>query len=143
MTLLRTAGLAALALAVPLATAGCSISASSESISKSVSSPFKWSSSSSPGDDDTGYKKEISDFTFAYARSSNPDVLAFRRGVGAIAERRGITDWEGDDDTLRAIGTGLRSSGLGRSEAQDFTAQLFAANAARAPVVLKGFDQAN
>jgi hypothetical protein len=119
---------------------GCSISRSVESLSKSVSSPFAWSSGSSGGEEgDSAYRDQVRDFAFAYARSSG-DIVAFRRGIGAIAERRGIHDWEGDDPTCRSIGQGLRRSGIGEGRAQAFADQLFAARPDRAKVVLQGFE---
>lgn len=138
---MRSVSLFAALLALFVVAAGCSISKSSESLSKSSSSPFKWSSSSSPGDGDPEYEKEVEDYAFAYARSGG-DVSAFRRGVGAIAERRGITDWEGDDPTVRSIGAGLRQSGIGRAEAESFAGELFVADRGRVEVLLKGYDRA-
>jgi hypothetical protein len=118
---------------------GCSISRSVESLSKSVSSPFEWSSGSSGGEEDSAYRDQVRDFAYAYARSAG-DMVAFRRGIGAIAERRGIHDWEDDDPTCRSIGEGLRRSGIGEARAQAFAGQLFAARPERAEVVLKGFE---
>src|SRR3972149_5479513 len=101
----------ALAALIAAAT-GCSISYSSESLSKSVSSPFKWSSSSSGEADDPAYQEEVRSFAAGFARSGG-DASAFRRGVASIAERRGIQDWEDDDQTRRAIRGGARGGSGG------------------------------
>ena len=132
----------ALLLAAPLAAAGCSISASSESLSKSVSSPFKSSSNSSGGEsEDPGYQDEVRSFTAGFARSGS-DAEAFRRGVASIANRRGIHDWEDDDQTCRAIGAGLRQAELGRDRAEALAGDLVSGRADRVKVVMKGFDAA-
>src|SRR3990172_13296192 len=116
----------ALALAALLAAAtGCSISHSSESLSKSVSSPFKSSSSSSGEADDPAYQEEVRSFAAGFARSGG-DANAFRRGVASIAERRGIHDWEDDDQTCRAIGSGLARAGLDEGRAEALAQDLFA-----------------
>jgi len=131
----------ALLLGAPLAAAGCSISASSESLSKSVSSPFKSSSNSSGESEDTGYQDEVRSFTAGFARSGS-DAEAFRRGVASIATRRGIHDWEDDDQTCRAIGAGLRQAELGRDRAEALAGDLLSGRADRVKVVMKGFDAA-
>ena len=101
---------------------GCSISNSSESLSDSVSSPFEWSSDSSNSssqDDDSAYRQDVSDYTVAFSRAGD-DLHAFRAGVRALAESRGLSDWEQDGPTCASIGRGLRHAGLDPSEAMDF-----------------------
>jgi len=132
---------ACLALAALLAgLAACSLSYSSESISKSVSSPFKSSSgSSSGGKADAAYLDEVRSFAAGFG-SSGGDATAFRRGLGSIAERRGIHDWEDDDATCRAIGQGLKRAGLAQEKAQALLGELFAGRSDRAALAIKGFD---
>ena len=130
----------ALSLAGLLAGLACSISHSSESISTSVSSPFKSSSgSSSGGESDTAYLGEVRSYTAGFAASGG-DVTAFRRGIGAIAERRGLHDWEDDDATCKAIGEGLKRAGLTQDKAQALLGNVFAGRAERATVAMKGYD---
>jgi hypothetical protein len=134
---------AALALSLASLLAGlaaCSISYSSESISKSVSSPFKSSSgSSSGGESDSAYLDEVRSFSAGFG-SSGGDATAFRRGLGSIAERRGLHDWEDDDPTCKAIGEGLKRAGLTQEKAQALLGEVFAGRADRAGVAMKGFD---
>jgi hypothetical protein len=132
----------ALLLAAPIAAGGCSISYSSESLSKSVSSPFKSSSASSGEEDDPAYQDEVRSFTAGFARSGS-DANAFRRGVASIAERRGIHDWEDDDQTCRAIGAGLAQAELGESRAEALAGDLLSGRADRVEVVMKGFEAAD
>lgn len=120
----------------------CSFVDSSKSISNSVSSPFKWSSGSSAGGGDSAYRQQIRDYTYAYAHSGG-DLSAFRRGVGSLASKRGITDWESDDATVTSIGAGLRQSGMGKTEMQEFAAALFPDGSKRSELVEEGYASAH
>ncbi len=131
-----------LLLAALTAAAGCSISYSSESLSKSVSSPFKSSSNSSGEADDPAYQDEVRSFAAGFARSGS-DATAFRRGVASIAERRGIHDWEDDDQTCRAIGAGLAQAELGESQAEALAGDLLSGRADRVKLVMKGYEAAD
>ena len=128
--------------ALLLASAGCSISYSSESLSKSVSSPFKSSSGSSGEAEDPAYQGEVSSYTAGFAGSGG-DATSFRRGMASIAERRGIHDWEDDDQTCRAIGQGLHQAGLSEGRAEAMAGDLLSGRAERVKVVMKGFDAAS
>ena len=118
--------------------AGCSISASSESLSKSVSSPFQSSSDSSGEAEDPAYQDEVRSFAAGFAHSGG-DATAFRRGVASIAERRGIHDWEDDDQTCRAIGAGLAQARLSPNAAEALAGDLLSGRGDRVDVVMKGF----
>src|SRR5262245_30440074 len=95
---------------------GCSISASSWSISKSVRSSSHSSdssSSSSPGAAERAYRQDVSDYTQAYVKSSGAgDLAGFRANLGKLAEEHGITNWEESPSTYEAIGEGLASAGV-------------------------------
>jgi len=131
----------ALSLAAPLAgLSACSISKSSESLSTSISSPFKSSSDSSSGGKESAYLDEVRSYTAGFATSAG-DATDFRRGIGSIAERRGIHDWEDDDDTCKAIGQGLKKAGLTQEKAQAILGEIFAGRSDRAAVALKGFQE--
>ena len=102
----------ALALAWIAAALGCAmISGSSRSTSKAMDSS---SDSSSEDPSDVMYMNKIRDYAYGYAKAGG-DPQAFARGVGALAQRRGIHDGEDDEDTCRAIGEGFRDAGLGKS----------------------------
>ena len=108
----RTA--AALASLALLLLPGCSsISASS----KSISSPFVSSSkSSSP---EAAYREDVSDYTAAHLQSAgSPDEL--RRQIGKLAEQHGITDWENNQSTFRAVGQGLAKAGYRQVQVDAF-----------------------
>ena len=60
------------------------------------------------------YKSKIRDYSFGFAKAGG-DPQAFSRGIGALAQRRGIHDWEKDQTTCHAIGEGFRDAGAGQS----------------------------
>ena len=112
---------------------GCSFSNSSETISDSISSPFEWSSDSSDSSSEsssdaaTSYRQDVSDYTVAYAKNgaqNGDDLEAFRAGVRALAETRGIVDWEADALTCAGIGRGLRDAEMTETDAFDFGRRL-------------------
>ena len=77
--------------AVPLA--GCSVSVSSWSLSKSVRSSSHSSdssSSSSPGAE-RAYQEDVTDYTRAYAKSHRGDFAGFQADLARLAEEHGIT----------------------------------------------------
>jgi len=100
---------------------GCSFSASSESISKIVSSPFtSISGSSSPEDD---YLNDVRDFTAAHVQSGG-DAAGLMREIGTLAGKHGVTDWENDDSTYKGIGAGLAKAGRRQLEVDTFQKNL-------------------
>ncbi|MGH0034960.1 MAG: hypothetical protein ACQGVK_08020 [Myxococcota bacterium] len=97
---------------VSLAT-GCSFSKSSGASSKSSSSPSRWisqSSKSSSGGgaevDDKAYEEDVAQTTAAFVASGG-DFTAYRRVMGQLADQHGISNWENDRPTLRAVGVGI------------------------------------
>jgi len=132
----------ALSLAAPVAgLAACSISKSSESLSTSISSPFKSSSDSSSGGSNSAYLVDVRSYTQGFFATSGGDVTAFRRGLGEKAQARGLHDWEDDDATCEAIGQGLKKAGLTQEKAQALLGEIFAGRSDRAAVALKGFQE--
>lgn len=118
---------------------GCSFSDSSETLSDSISSPFDWSSSSSDSSGgDSAYRQDVSDYTLAFARRGG-DVEAFRQGLGRLAERRGITNWEEDAFTCASIGLGLQRAQIDVASAERFGVDLFGANLRSQRHLLAGY----
>ena len=118
---------------------GCSFSDSSETLSESISSPFDWSSSSSDSSGgDSAYRQDVSDYTIAFTRQGG-DLDAFRQGLGQLAERRGITNWEEDSFTCASIGLGLQGAQLELAAADRFGADLFGANLRSRRDLLAGY----
>ena len=64
------------------------------------------SSSSSPESNSSKYRNDVASYTHAYV-VANGEQGAFLSGVGDLARKRGITDWESDENTWTGIGNGL------------------------------------
>lgn len=103
---------AALALAGPLA---CSLSYSSESISDSSKSVVD-SSKSSSGEDTARFLRDVEQYTVAFLRARGGDEEGFFTGLGDLARRRGVSDWEAEPATWEAIGRGLGRAALDDAE---------------------------
>jgi len=100
--------LLALCLVCLLATA-CSKSSTSEASSESSSNSSSSSSGSSSGP--SGYVKDVRDYTQQFVLSGG-DLSTFSSGIGSIAQKRGVTNWEQDEETFEGIGRGLKQSGV-------------------------------
>lgn len=132
---LQVAGAAGIVLAMT----GCSIS---DSISDSISSPFKWSSDSSRSsrDNKESYQGDVRDYTEAYVRS-NDNVRGFRNGLASIAEKHGISNWEADTATYRGIGQGLGKAKVKQAQLEVYKSNLAGGDATYAAAMQKGYDQ--
>ena len=100
-----------------LALNACSFSHSSESSSNSIESSSDLASSPSSLSSSKNYKKyesDVVDYTYAYLKSTSgpTDYEGFQKGLGKIADERGISDWESDPHTYKAIGKALKKAGI-------------------------------
>ena len=143
MTMTHLACAALLAL-VPLA-AGCSISeslsVSSESSSKIVSSPFE-SSASSLKSSETRYREGVRDHTVSYVRSgATPEALQTQ--IADLARQRGITDWQASNATWEGIGDGLARAGVKGADFEAHLTRLTASDPARMATVRAAYDRAH
>lgn len=140
----------------------CSISKSSQSISNSISSPFKWSSnsstSSSPSDDDgeeseqpaaeeARYEDDVSEYSFAFARDhqdpQTDEIASFRAGLARLAEKHGLTDWENDPLTIASIGRGFARADIDETRLRSFSTLLFGADLDKLEQLEKGMASAS
>ena len=126
-----------LPLIVMLAAAGCSFSDSSESISKSISSPFQSSSASSPSAE--AYQNDVADYTHAYVISGG-QFDTFMKGLANVAERHGVTNWEADDATYTGIGRGLAKAKFTPAQVEVFGKNVSGGDAKKARLVQEGFE---
>ncbi len=114
------------------------VSGTGESISGSFGALS--TSSGSEGDEatKTAYRRDVRAFAaqFADAGGSSNEFL---RGIGRVAEGHGITHWEGDPDTLLAIGEGLRDAGVSRADLDALSARSTEADPAVVALVLEGY----
>jgi hypothetical protein len=102
----------ALLLATGLACAGtlaCSFSYSSESFSDSSKS-----SSGSSGGDDSKFRNDVARYTEAFVEAGGDQDGNFFSGLGDLARKRGVSDWESESSTWEEIGRGL-----GRTEVSE------------------------
>jgi len=84
---------------------GCSFSDSSKSISDSINNSSE-SSSSSSKDGKSAFADDVVEYTQAYVKAG-ARAESFLGGIGELARKRGISDWESGDATWLSIGRGL------------------------------------
>lgn len=118
--------------------AGCSFSDSSESISKSISSPFISSSRSS--DTEGRYRDDVRDVTAASLQSGG-NVSQLRAQLTKVATDHGVSDWETDQATYVGIGAGLAKAGYRQVQVDTFI-QNFATTPDQGKWIQQGFADA-
>lgn len=127
-------------IAVALLLAGCSIS-------KSISSPFEWSSDSiasssrsSSKDRGQSYRDDVRDYTKAYVQSGGADFASYTSGLGRIAAKHGVSDWSADEDTFVGIGAGLKQAGVKLADLEVWKTNLAGTDASKAASIQRGYD---
>ena len=132
----------ALAAVVALAAAnlGCSFSYSSGSLSDSVESSSESSSSSSPESNSSKYRQDVASYTQAWVVSGGSES-AFFGGIADLAQKRGITDWESDDDTWRGIGKGLGRAKIDKVQLGVYEQNWAAGDSEKVKLIRKGFSE--
>ena len=86
------------------------------------------------------YNRDLREFTAAFSRTSGTRE-DFLRGVSRIAEDHGLSHWEADPLTPRAIGEGLRDAGWSEAQMAGFLDQVGRDKPA-ARLALEGYRQA-
>ena len=138
------ASIVAVLAVVPLA--GCSISASSWSVYKSVRSSSRSSDSSyssSPGAAEEAYREDVSDYTRAYAKSGGGDFQGFKSDLARLAEEHGITNWEENPATYTAIGEGLGKAKVSDAALMAYKRSLAGGDPKKADAIQQGYDSAH
>src|SRR2546425_12888455 len=64
------------------------------------------------------YREDVRDYTYACVDAEN-ELLDFEDGLGVIAERHGVSDWEAADATYVAIGAGLARAQVSSNDLAD------------------------
>jgi hypothetical protein len=135
-----TAVVVALTLVLPL---GCSFSTSSkgssDSSGSSSDSSASSSRSSSPESAEARYKSDVREYTAAYVKSGG-QFDAFRRGLGDLAKKHGITNWEDSTVTYEGIGEGLGEAGATALQLKAYTDGLAGQDASKRAALQKGYD---
>jgi hypothetical protein len=114
-----------------VAGSAAAISGSIESISRSSGSPPAATASAA-------YQRDVRAWTreFEGAPGSQEDFL---RGIGRVAERHGLTDWEAEPGTLVAIGQGLKDAGWSEERMRDLRERLAAVPPPAVEAVFDGY----
>jgi hypothetical protein len=130
-------GICLIALSLPGCLKSSTSQASSESSSNSSSSPFR--SSSGGGDEKkSSYHRDVRDYAARFG-TSEVETQVFERDLGAIAEDHGIVDWEADDGTYFAIGSGLARAGVGDARFQQVAETLAGRHDRRLALIYRGY----
>lgn len=116
--------------------------------SRSIAGSFDaLSTSSQSGEGTTGttsnklsYDRDLRAFTAAFAGGSGSRE-DFLRGVSRIAEDHGISHWEADPSTPRAIGAGLHDAGWSEPQMAEFMSEA-GRDTPAAQLALDGYRQA-
>lgn len=119
--------------------AACSISDSISGSFESSSASSASSSRSSSPERGQAYRDDVRDYTQAYVKSGG-DFSAFSRGLGNIAAKHGVSNWEADTTTYVGIGEGLKKAGVTQMQLEVWKTNLAAGDASKAAAMQKGYD---
>jgi hypothetical protein len=106
----------------------------------SSTSPFRSSSSSSPEETSSAYSDEVRSYTAGYARAGGLADDAYRRQLGEIAKKYGVSNWQDTKATFRAVGEGLGQAGVGQSQVDAYVNSLAAADTDKRKAVQDGYN---
>jgi hypothetical protein len=145
-SIIRTLAAALLTVLVGLS-AGCSVSESvkgssdsaSDSAGSSSDSLGSISRSSSPESTESSYQNDVRDYTAAYLRTDG-QIDSFRRGIGDLARKHGITNWEESTATYAGIGEGLGVARAKPNQLQTYMDGLAGQDPVKRAVMQKGYD---
>jgi hypothetical protein len=98
------------------------------------------STSSSPESDESKYQKDVESYTQAFVASGGSDAL-FLSGIGDLARKRGITDWESNESTWVGIGRGLGRTKIDKVQLGVYEKNWAGGDAKKIQWIQKGFDQ--
>jgi hypothetical protein len=122
---------------------GCSFSASSkgssDSSDSSSDSSASSSKSSSPDSAEAQYKNDVREYTAAYVKTGG-QFDAFRRGIGDIAKKHNITNWEESTVTYEGIGQGLGEARVSDLQLKAYMDGLAGQDASKRTAMQKGYD---
>lgn len=124
---------------------GCSFSASSkgssDSSGSSSDSSASSSGSSSPESAEAKYRNDVREYTAAYVKTGG-QFDAFRRGLGDLAMKHGITNWEASTVTYEGIGEGLAEASANEVQLKAYMDGIAGQDADRRAAMQKGYDAA-
>jgi hypothetical protein len=122
---------------------GCSFSASSRgsanSSESSSDSSASSSRSSSPESAEAQYKNDVREYTAAYVKTGG-QFDAFRRGIGDIAKKHNITNWEESTVTYEGIGEGLGEARVSDLQLKAYLDGVAGQDTGKRVAMQKGYD---
>ena len=119
---------------------GCSFYAGSEGSLKTHPSPSASRDSSiAAREQEESYRDDVREYTYAYV-DADGELLDFEGGLGQIAERHGVCNWDATDATYVAIGAGLAQAQVSSSDLDGFKRTLGRSNPLRMAQIQRGFD---
>ena len=128
---------AAIAASGPLACSFTDSSGKSSDSSKGSSD----SSSSSSKSDTARYRDDVEQYTEAFVKAGGRDEGSFFSGLGDLARKRGISDWEADSNTWQAIGRGLGHTDVNEAQQTAYEQAWTGGDAAKLGSVRQGFQE--
>ncbi len=129
-------------LALVIACAGslaCSFSYSSEGSSGSSKSSSDSSDSSSGGKESALLQKDVEDYTEAFVAAGGQREAGFFTGLGDLARKRGVSDWESEPGTWEAIGRGLGRTRVSDAQRTAYATAWADSDPARQNALAQGF----
>jgi hypothetical protein len=90
-------------------------------------------------DQDESYREDVSEYTYDYV-DADGELPDFEGGLGEIAERHGVSDWDASDATYLAIGVGLAQAQVSSSDLDDFKRVLGRSDPLKMTEIQRGFD---
>ena len=133
------AGLVAILILPQACSFSTSSKGSSNSSGSSSDSSASSSRSSSPESAESQYKSDVREYTAAYVKTGG-QFDAFRRGIGDLARKHSITNWEDNSVTYEGIGEGLGESGASGVQLKAYMDGLAGQDAAKRAAMQKGYD---
>jgi hypothetical protein len=132
----------AFAVALAIACAGslaCSFSYSSEGSSDSSNSSSDSSGSSSGDSKSARFQKDVEQYTEAFVQAGGQRDESFFTGLGDLARKRGVSDWEAEPGTWEAIGRGLGRTRVTEAQRTAWETAWAGGDQARQDAIARGF----
>ena len=120
---------------------GCALFAGSEGSLKTHPSPPVSHADSIAAQEQESYRDDVREYIYAYV-DADGEILDFEDGLGQIAARHGVFNWDASDATYAAIGAGLAQAQVSSSDLDDFKRTLGRSDPSKMTQIQRGFDRA-
>jgi hypothetical protein len=117
----------------------CSFSYSSKGSSDSSKSSSDSSGSSSGGSDSARFQKDVEQYTQSFVEAGGQSGEGFLAGLGDLARKRGVSDWESQSGTWQAIGRGLGHAHVTDAQRTAYEAAWADGNPTRQNAIAQGY----